>query len=233
MKDVSVISARRAYEFAQDDIRLTLLSSQPVIAFIKQSFSFELATVAMPMETFGPQVNTIPPGLVFNYGIAPVPEESGTAIRFLHFEQRRIVIDVAGSSSALDSIFAHLCTLFGDLRTQEGYPAIGQPVGTKDYSEIRTTLDLDPRRLVPSPFLEAAEGLFHRDESKQTVVPVLTLRMPTDGEYPGASVPSYQTYTLDIRAGTSIADRSYYSAGPLDSESHVSFLTEIERSLQG
>ena len=89
MRDVSIISARRSYEFPQDGIRLTLLSTQPVVAFIKDAFSFEFAAVATPMETFGPIPNTLPPGVVFNYGIAPSPEESGTPIRFLHIEQRR------------------------------------------------------------------------------------------------------------------------------------------------
>jgi hypothetical protein len=231
MNDLSVISARRSYEFAQDAIRLTLLSSQPVVAFIKQMFQFEVGSVGTPMETFGPMASTIPPGLFFDYGISPVPEGNGTAIRYLHFEQRRIVIDVAGPTSTLDSTFSTLCQNLADLRTSEGYPAIGEPVETRDYSEIRLAMDLDPRQLVPSTILDEAEKTFGREATDRLLMPVLTLRMQADGEYLGGSVPIVDTYTLDIRAGTSVADRIYYSAGPMDSESHINFLAKIEKVL--
>jgi hypothetical protein len=231
MNDLAIISARRSYEFAQDDIRLTLLSSQPVVAFVKQTFHFELGIVSTPMETFGPTAHTIPPGLVFNYGIAPVPEDSGTAIRFLHVESRRIVIDVVGPSSTIDSTFARVTEILAELKSPEGHPALGEPIGTRDYSEIRVTLDIDPGRLVPSPFLASVKDSFRADLSDRTLVPTITLRMSPEGEYPGASLPPTDIYTLDIRAGTDVPDRIYYSAGPMDSETHIRFLAEIESAL--
>jgi hypothetical protein len=227
---MSIISSRRAYEFAQDDIRLTLLSSQPVVAFIRQTFQFEGAAVASPMETFGPVPATIPPGLVFNYGIAPEPKESGTAIRLLHIEQRRVVIDLAGPSTAIEPTFAHLRTILEELRTQEGYPAIAEPISIQDHSEIRATLDLDSSQLAPPALLESATNLLACKESSQTIIPVITLRMldNSESEYPGGGVPLTHTYTLDIRAGTSIEERVYYSSAPVDSQRHIAFLEEIE-----
>jgi hypothetical protein len=229
MKDVSVISSRRSYEFAQDDIRLTLLCSQPVVAFIKQSFKFELGNVASPMETFGPIAPTIPSGLVFNYGISFEPEESGTAIRLLHFEQRRIVIDVVGPSSAIEPTFSRLRTILEDLRTPERHPAIVEPVSVRDHSEIRATLDFDPEQLVPSTVMSAAADIL--DASVHRIVPVLTLRVSDSDEYAGGGVPITQTCTLDIRAGTSVTDRIYYCSAPVDSDRHLRFLSKVESSL--
>lgn len=232
MKDMSIFSSRRAYEFAQDDIRLTLLSSQPVVAFLKQAFQFELAGIATPMETFGPVPQTIPPGLVFNYGIAPEPEGSGTAIRLMHIEQRRIVIDLAGPSSAIEGSYTHLQRLLAELRSPEGYPAIGKPILIRDHTEIRATLDVDTSLLAPSQVLRVAEATFAMNPLSRPIVPVLTLRMPTENEYAGGGVPQSETYTLDIRAGTAVSNRIYYSSAPLDSDRHLAFLADIEATLQ-
>ena len=203
------------------------------MAFIRQTFQFEGAVVASPMETFGPVPATIPPGLVFNYGIVPEPKESGTAIRLLHIEQRRVVIDLAGPSPAIEPTFAHLRTILEELRTQEGFPAIAEPISVQDHSEIRATLDLDPSQLAPPTLLESATNLLARKASSQTIIPVITLRMLDnyESEYPGGGVPLTHTYTQDIRAGTSIGDGVYYSSAPVDSQRHIAFLEEIESTL--
>src|SRR5437588_505316 len=57
-------------------------------------------------------------------------------IRFLHFEQRRIVIDVAGRSSAIDAIFEQLRQALTQLHAADGSPTVGKHECVLDYSEI-------------------------------------------------------------------------------------------------
>jgi hypothetical protein len=71
-------------------------------------FGFEYGAVAQPTETFREVPSTIPPGLVFYYGLASIPQDSVTPIRFIHIEPERIVIDIAGPSAVADRIFGLL-----------------------------------------------------------------------------------------------------------------------------
>src|SRR5215204_4310238 len=103
---VRILSARRAYEFGRDDLRLTMLSSLEIRQRIQQQFNFEVAQVATPVQTFGPVPTSLPPGLVFDVGSARLPEgPSVLPIRFIHFEALRIVIDAVGPSASIDLVF--------------------------------------------------------------------------------------------------------------------------------
>jgi hypothetical protein len=45
----------------------------------------------------------------------------------LHFEQRRIVIDVAGRSPAITDIYERLHQFFAEVHAPDGSPIIGEP----------------------------------------------------------------------------------------------------------
>src|SRR5258708_3755498 len=100
-EQIAVLTSRRAYEFAADQLRLTILSTQPVYSQMQQAFQFQAVQVGTPQETFGPVPQTSPPGLVFGLGAAVSPEGQVIPIRALVFEPRRIVLDVAGPSQSV------------------------------------------------------------------------------------------------------------------------------------
>ncbi len=104
-----------------------MLSVAEVHQQIWQYFSFQVVQIASPVQTFGPFPNTIPPGVVLDYGTTQTPEKSPTPIRFLYFEPGRIVIDVAGPSSAIDWTFRQLQRVLSEILSPDRSPVIGEP----------------------------------------------------------------------------------------------------------
>jgi len=235
LEQMKLLSARRAYEFHADDIRLTLLSTGPIQGLIKQSFQFQTAAIGTPIETFGPVLPTMPPGLAFELGIWASSEGVLVPIRFMHIDPRRIVIDVAGPSSAIDSIFQRLRDLLAQVQTPDGSPLLGEPERVLDYSDIsaRFSYPLDVL------FLPRLRNLFARvmniDENTPSLVLAPTLYMPThpvDEESAGAvNSPDSRMLQLALRKGTRPAERIYFSGAPLDSEAHLAYLTELDAIL--
>ncbi len=233
IQPINILGSRRSYEFRVDDIRLSLLSSQGVIQLIKQAFSFEIGRAATPMETFGMVAQTIPPGLIFDYGAAPVGEGQAVAVRFLHIEQRRIVIDVAGPSSAIDPTYQRLRQLLEGITTLDNVPAIGEPTQMKDFSEMTVKAPFEIDALVP-PTLRGilTDGLGVSNDSGLRLVPSLLVQLQSpDEEFAGALSRSHQTLQLELRAGSPPRDRLLFSAAPLPSERHVSLLEKIISAL--
>jgi len=203
---------------------------------IRNAFAFEYGGVNTPMETFGPVPGTIPPGLVFNYGAVPFPEGQITPIRFLHIEQSRVVIDVAGPSAAVGETFAMLNELFSDTVMPDGAPALGKPSGYLDYSEIRVHLRFEPKDLVAPALWAIYEGFAPTAESgiSPAVVPSLQVHLHRPGEkYLGGNSLSIETFVLDIRAGTDPRDGIYFSGAPLDTDAHLAMLERIKSAIIG
>lgn len=234
-KDIKLIASRRAYEFPPDALRLTMLSLDPIVGRIQEVFKFQFAQVGTPQATFGPVAQTLPPGLVFSMGTFASEGSGLIPIRLLHFEPRRIVIDVAGPSSSLDEIFAGLKTMLGELTAPDGSPAIGILSNVRNQSEIsaRYTFEL-MALLAPNLGPIVKQGLGVEDDSR-TLIPSLAFQVqqPQD-EYIGTG-PVVQTngpmMEIALRQGTLPGEHIYYSIAPLDSEAHIAYLSNLEASL--
>jgi hypothetical protein len=230
-----IINASRAYEYRTDDIRLTVLSMPEVVERIRKTFGFESAEVDSPPPLFGPVPRTFPPGLVFDIGVladANIP----TPIRFLHIEQRRVVVAVAGPSSAIDEVFRQLNETVSDVFAPDGTPALGHPVGTKDHSDIRIQLPFAPEMLVPGPirtlFGQTLEPLL--PGTKTAIVPRLLISIePLEQEYRPSESIVQQAISLELRQDTNIQDRIYYSQAPLATDEHLAFLAKVADVDQG
>jgi hypothetical protein len=229
-----ILTARRSYEFRQDDIRLTLLGNQGVMEHIRQHFSFRTAEFATPAAPYGWVPPTFPSGLVFALGITPFPENGATAIRFMHLEPRRIVIEAAGPSAVLDPTFGELRRLVDDIRAPDGSPAIGEPTHALDSSEITVELPFAPDAILPPRLrnvLASAFGVRRLSPSQgeaEVLVPAWQVRI----EFPEAEHLDPQTqingfYQLDLRASTTPNDRMYFSGATLDTDAHLALLQGI------
>src|SRR6185503_13027993 len=119
LEEIKILSSRRAYEFRQDDLRLTMLSTKMVQQQFQELFQFQASMMGSPSPTFGDVPATYPPGFVFDMGVWVSPEQQPVPIRFLHFEQRRIVIDVAGSSESITAIFEQVKSFFSALHAPD------------------------------------------------------------------------------------------------------------------
>ncbi|MHB1005416.1 MAG: hypothetical protein ACYC3S_07185 [Chloroflexota bacterium] len=233
---VSFVSARRAYEYRPDDLRLSLLSTQPVRQKIVAAFSFHLEQVAVPMETFGVVPKTLPPGVVYNFGSVVMDDGAIAPIRFLHFEAQRIVIDVAGPSQVLDVVYAKLLETLDGTSTPDGSPAVGAPTEVHDRSDISVRLGIDSTALMPPPVQAAYDRVIGRlyEGRRYSAVPFIGVHpVSTDEPYPGTPTGyrSYFAFNLDLRKDSPIGERTFFSSAPLDTEAHLGYLQDLEEAV--
>ncbi len=230
-----ILTARRSYELHPDDISLTLLSGRAVTERIREHFGFQFVEVNTPPETFGPVPPTYPPGLVCGLGTTTSPEAGLTAIRSLFVEPRRVVIEVAGASRALDPIFDEFRKLLQGIQGSDGPQVIGEPTRKLDYSEFSVQLRFPPRAILPPDLqgiVEAALGDAAGDSGRanqRVIVPLVQVRLePPEQEYLGTRGSGNEFFHLDLRANTSPDDRVYYSAASLDTDAHLALLERID-----
>jgi len=184
------------------------------------------------MPTFGEVPSTFPPGLVFNLGVWIHQEEHIVPIRFLHFEQNRIVIDVAGPTGAIDGIADRLFHFLSGLQTADASPIVGEPKRVLDYSEITAHFPYPLDAIFSKPLrrlLSKTMSIGAGDKS-MTMIPTVAIQaFPMDEVLP--AVPSANdphAFTFALRSGTRPDEHIYFSSAPLDSETHLNYLNELE-----
>lgn len=227
-----ILVARRSYEFQPDDLRLTVLTTAEVSRQVQDHFSFQMLQVATPLQTFGPIPITMPPGLVFDYGTTQTPEYEPAPIRFLHFEPQRIVVDVAGPSSAIDWTFERLQLILEEVRAPDGSPAIGEPASIREYSEISARYSFGIEEIIGGPLLDHAGETF--GGKGLTVMPLgIKFRAvePSAAVHPIeiGSMSFSQGSFVELRAGTSPEDKTFFSAAELPTDEHLSWLEALDR----
>jgi hypothetical protein len=236
LEQVKILTSRRAYEFSPDALRLSSVSIQPVQQQIQQLFHFQSSVIGTPMQTFGEVPATFPPGIVFNLGAWIYQEEHIVPIRFLHFEQNRIVIDVAGPTAAIDGIADRLFHFLSGLQAADGSPVVGEPVRILDYSEITAQFPYQLDAIFSKSVrrvLSKAMGIGDADKS-MAIIPNLAIQAFATDEVlaavPSANDPHAFTFTL--RSGTAPGEHIYFSRAPLGSEAHLAYLDELMASLK-
>ena len=234
LEQVKILTSRKAYEFRIDDIRLSMLSTKPIQEQLQQLLHFQSSTIGTPMPTFGEVPVTYPPGLVFNMGTWFSPDGQIVPIRFLHFEQRRIVIDVAGTSSAIDAIYEIVREYLSRLHATDGSSIIGELERMLDYSEITAHFPFPVNSFLPQPLQQVyAEYGHHSDDNHLVQIPTLIMQSHSSiQDFKGVDVNSNLAFTFTLRAGTRVSELIYFSAAPLNSDLHLAYLTKLESALQ-
>ena len=235
VEDVHIFGSRRSYEFAQDQLRVSMITA--VRGYLKDVLHFENVAVGTPGATAGEVPVTFPPGLAFQLGVWKASTESLVVpIRFVNIEPRRIVVDVAGRSEDAAAVYAFLVERMQDLKAADGFPAIGQAASVLDYSEVSCRLSADPSAFIPPALRDLYAGLPGMSSSDGSVIlaPMVSLNLARTGqEYAGGPYPGRPgDYHLAIRAGTVPEARTYFSAAPLSSEDHIKYLNALDAALQ-
>jgi hypothetical protein len=204
--------------------------------YIRQHFSFQLAALGTPQQTFGEVPATMPPGVVCNFGTVPSEDNElgeSAMIRFLHFEARRIVVDVAAPSGAIDIVFKHLMGMFAGARTPDGTPIIGEPDRIRDYSEITRQAPYGPEALISSHLRDTISGALPGigDAGTRILVPSIRVaQVAPDQDYAGSGImpPDPDAFVYELRSGTQPGEQVYFSAAPLASDAHLEYLERLE-----
>lgn len=236
---IAILSSSRAYEFPPDRIPLTLVTQPIVGSTIQQHFQFQVGGVGVPVSTFGPVPQTSALGAIFQLGVLMDDKGPGQHIREVYFEPRRVVITVAGPSAVIDQVWAQLKEVLDRFATPDGVRVLGEPSNVREFSELSVRLRIAAKEVVAPGLVNAAEeaaGVLHSNQ-KQVFVPAIhAILLAEDaeypGDYPGGSIGPRNVWTLSLRSGTVIGqEREFYSAAPLDSDTHLAYLEKVEATL--
>jgi hypothetical protein len=232
---VKVLTARVGYEFTLDDLRLSMLSTNAVMQQIADAFQFRAFGVATPPPTFGPVPNALPAGAVFQLGTWNMEHDSQVVpIRFLNIELQRIVIDVAGPSSALHDIYQRLREVVAATTAPDGSPIIGEPLRTLRLSELSVTLPVALDNIL-APGVRALLTNYLPDLTTAEKSAGVTLasslearRLPDETPFSGTlAAGDGHTLSLSPRASTVPGQHVIYSGAPLETERHMRFINEL------
>ena len=233
LKQVKLLASRRAYEFRPDDLRLSTLGIKPVQEQLQRLFQFQTAVMGSPMPTFGEVPATYPPGFVFNMGIWISEDKQIIPIRLLHFEQRRIVIDVAGSSSTVTAIYEHLRHFLSELQAPDGSPIVGEPERVLDHTVVSAQFPFSMGAVFALPLRELFTRILNANSEDLALVSTIVMQKHPAGEEITrlANPEESNALTLGPRTGTRPEEHIYLSSAPLDSEAHLSYLNELEATV--
>jgi hypothetical protein len=236
LEQVKLLSSRRAYEFRPDDLRLSALSVKPVQEQITQLFQFQMSVMGTPTATFGDVPATYPPGFVFDMGVWISQNKQVIPIRFLHFEQRRIVIDVAGPSFAITAIFDQLRHFLSELQAPDGSPIVGEPERVLDQTVISAQFPSPLEAMFAPPLRKLFARVIGTNAGNEefALIPsfVIQKHLTEQAIEKVASPEDSNAITFGPRAGTRPEEHIYLSSAPLDSEEHLSYLNELEATLR-
>jgi len=231
----AILSARRAYEFGADDIRLTTLCHREVVTYLMHRYSFEAGDIATPPETFGPVPPTFPAGLALATGSFDRGELGATNIRMVTVEARRIVIDIVGPSEDIAAVFQDLNEALSIFKTYDGSPAIGTPISVRDVSEISFTSSGLLSSLVRPELLQVVNKYAnHRNpDVTSAIVPLVRLRLQDfETEYPGNTNTDPDSFVIDLRGGSTLERELLFSSAPLETSAHLDLIRDLESALQ-
>jgi hypothetical protein len=228
--DVTVISARRIFDFKFDDLRLSMLTSQTYRTQLQELFRFTSVVVGPPQPTLAQVVNMDPPGLTFAMGEWVDPRDNSLiVVRKITVEPIRIVIDVAAPSDRIEPIYAMLRAWADTIQVPDGGPCIGEPFAVHDLSEVTATLEV-PLSAILQPAAVKAIGRARPNEEDGAdlqIVPAFSFRFVPEGEdfQPG---PSPATFLLEHRAAVPVEEGRWYSHALLDTTRHLEVLGALE-----
>ena len=219
---MKILSARRAYEFAQDGLRLKALSTPRLEDVYKMRSSLRRIRLVLPLPRYRTVPITYPPGAVFDTGALVGPPF--TPIRFLHIEPRRIVIDVWSKSSTIDTVFARLLSVVDDLPPE--LRAIDDPIRVRDRSEILVDGELRIEAIFRNEIVASVKETLADAEISEVVpgISVWPVR-PSDDGFQAHGDPD--VFALEVRAGTAVSDHQLFSAAPLTTEGHATYLRRL------
>ena len=228
--EASVVTARRSYEFHPDNLRLAAIAAPLVQTQLRAALGFQSSGVGPPMPTFGPVTVAQPAGVVFDWGGYLTEEGVLIPIRFLHFEATRVVLDVLGESSAIDTVYAIVISTLKSVALGMGEPILGESAQRYDYSELTLSSSFDLIELLRPQVGQLLTSQATKDIIGGVLVPSYIFQaVPGETAYQGAL--GLQQYVLQARAGKRPGEHVLFSGAPLATDAHAEYLRSLSSSL--
>lgn len=229
MRDVSSINARQIRIYEPDVIPFRFLRTKIATEYLVKQFQFK-ETDAEPVE------------IGFHAGTFALSETNFLPINFVLINERRIIVDVAGSSDAAGRFYEDLRFLLAsmdpDHKLQEREPLI-----TTHETQCVSIMEFDWRELfaeglatfIGGPALRAVE-VEGESEARLTT---FSLRFGFSFSHKSLKLLdsgvtlSDKYLVIEPRGSTPLEDRRFYSVSPLPSDAHIRLLGQLEQSVLG
>lgn len=213
-----------------DEIQLSRLTSRGTVAQL--SALFELGEIQVNAAENPPVINAI--NGVFR------DEFGDHVINRLAIEERRILIDLQGSTRDADQVFAKLKTFLTNIagRADENFLI---PIIKSEESEIITKLDFPPEKLIAPElfrFLQDAATPAFGSDIAQAVITYAPIPFPIHFKTTSTLLDDYRIslsrkeFIIGPRPGYPLTEQIYYSKAPTSTDTHIELLLDLETHLK-
>jgi hypothetical protein len=220
------LNTRQSRIYKSDIVPFRFLSTKLAIDFVTTQFRFRESAVE------GGE-------LVFVGGSHVPTEQAIIVVNAMSINERRIVIDVAGTTQEADILFSALRGLLAQAENQPRI-AITAPLIVSHETECVAEMEIDWRDLVSDQVAELVSGPALRASEGENAgrIAGMALRFTFAFTAKDASLAensvslSDKRFIIEPRTGVALTDHHFYTASPLDTDSHIRLLEEFEKKLR-
>ncbi len=217
-----------------NEIPLVKIASGPNLLKIANTLQFNKKEVLQDGNTG----NVL--SIQLNLGLFSSEDDREIAIKKLVLEERRILIEVEGSSSDADQFFNKLKHLIDEIGENFSEDFL-TPIIKSEESEIVLNLGFPISKLINPTYLEFVRSKIPQKakmEYADTRVTPFTLTFQVDYDVKDTSISEHRIglsrkeFSVQPAIGYPIDEQIYYSRAPFSTEVHLDILRELENFLQ-
>lgn len=228
MKDIVDLTVTQLRIYPMDGLPFADIRLTSSVKAIKETFRFENV-----------QVDPLGIQLTFSNGTF---ENRGKSVHILSlvFEQRRIQIQVRGSSPMADAFYSALSKLLESFGKRPKHNGLQVLLKAEDTACV-ATLDIDFEELVAPGLLRFVlnEGKAKLRTDYGTPKSIAFRNLSFQIKY-APTVPDLEEHdvtlsnkllTIEPRMATPMRERRFYTSSPTDSETHLALLEKLEKEI--
>lgn len=228
MKNIQNLHVTQIRIFPEDTIPYQIFSLPERIKQLKERYHFGGQEIPIPLQLPGS-----PKVIIFQMGEVKI-EDSSTVIDRLQFEGRKMILEVAGSSSVSDKVFLDIADFVNEMVGNVSLSEEKRLTKTQE-TKCNVTLEIDywdvfsdkMKRFIKDDLREAFDRpVFETNPSK------LTFEIIFDQDINLLQKQRIQfspkSFTIEPREGIPFDEHVFYTCSPFDSEVHLRLVETLE-----
>lgn len=226
MKDIASLSVRQYRIFRPDLIPFNAMRSATGREFLNKLFGF---------ATFGEDATVGDIAFQNGHSLAGEPQQA-IPIRVLQINERRLIVEVAGSSDDAKSVYEQVMQAIQGYSGKQGLLEL-EPVAFTEETSCVVTLESDLSRLMPPAITASLEERLReasapegtRAEVSGIAFSVSLRFFDHDPRFRNAGITlAEKRLSLETRVNTAFSDRVFFVISPTDSETHLRLIEALD-----
>jgi hypothetical protein len=218
--------------FSPDELPFNHLRLDANIKRISKEFSFRQAMMLGPQQT-----GDLLGGVTF-FGGTIISDSGQSVIEQIIIESRRVIIAVAGDSTAADSVFGRLKDLLKEFDQRQNKPLVEPIVTTQD-----TTTIMRLQFPISKIFSMGSLGAFTKELDTKVEQPLAKARIfPSSIKFRVSYYDIPESFkaknvelldkeiVIEYRVGTAIEENTYFISSPSRSDIHLEMVEFLEHT---